>query len=307
MISPEKTYLEPVIVTQNLTKRYGARLGLDGLSLELHAGEILGFLGPNGSGKSTAIRLIMGLIKPTSGKAALFGRDCWSAGHVARAEVGYLPGDVRLYPWLTLHSGVRIWQAVRKRPLGSEAFALAERFGLEPDLRVDRMSRGTRQKLGLILALMHDPKVLVLDEPTSTLDPIVQQSLFDLLQERAENGTAVFFSSHTLSEVEALCDRVAILRRGKLVMLETMAELRGRAQRRVTIRWSNENAARTIAPPDELSVVRNLRGVWEGHLTGGAPELARWCATQPISDISIEQPQLETVFRSFYLDDEEAR
>lgn len=295
--------MSSVFVFNQLTKRYGNRLGLDGLDLRGEPGELLGFLGPNGAGKSTAIRCLMGLLRPTSGEAALFGRDAWSQGHVARADVGYLPGDFRFYPWMTLRSGARMWEAARGRPVLRNAESLAERFELEPDLRVSKMSRGTRQKLGLILALSHDPKLLVLDEPTTALDPVHQQSLFEVLRERASAGATVFFSSHTLSEVEALCDRVAILRGGRLVVLETMKELRARAQRRVVIRWKDDASPDSITPPSDLSLSRSSRGTWEGALTGSAMNLTRWCTNQPIADLTIEEPDLDTVFLGFYADE----
>lgn len=295
--------MSSVFVFNQLTKRYGDRIGLDGLDLRGEPGELLGFLGPNGAGKSTAIRCLMGLLRPTSGEATLFGRDVWTHGHVARADVGYLPGDFRFYPWMTLRSGARTWEAARGRSVVKPAESLAKRFELEPDLRVSKMSRGTRQKLGLILALAHDPKLLVLDEPTTALDPVHQQSLFEVLRERASAGATVFFSSHTLSEVEALCDRVAILRNGRLVVLETMKELRARAQRRVVIRWKEDASPDSVTPPGELSLSRSSRGTWEGSLTGSSVGLARWCASQPIADLTIEEPDLDTVFLGLYADE----
>lgn len=289
-----------VFETRQLTKRYGQRVGLDGLDLSGESGELLGFLGPNGAGKSTAIRCLMGLLAPTSGTARILGRDAWAEGHIARADVGYVPGDVRLYPWMTLRSGARIWEATRDRSVVRAAESLAERLGLEPDLRVSRMSRGTRQKLGLILALAHEPKLLVLDEPTTALDPVHQQSLFEVLRERAAGGACVFFSSHTLSEVEALCDRVAILREGRLVVLETMKALRTRAQRRVVIRWRDNAVIDSIQPPASLRVDRFAPDLWEGALTGDAIDIAEWCTGKPVADLTIEEPDLETVFRGLY-------
>jgi len=288
------------IEIRDLTKRYGRRIGVERLSLQVPPATIYGFLGPNGSGKTTAIRVLMGLMRPTEGAARVLDRNCWRESARIRAEVGYLPGDVRLYPWMTCRSGLAIAAAARARDIVRDGMQLADRFELDAEVPVQSMSRGMRQKLGLILALAHSPRLLILDEPTASLDPIMQSRLYDDLRRRASQGCTVFLSSHTLSEVEELCDRVAILRRGRLVSEDTIDNLRRRASRVVTILWRADVDGRSLAPPPELTLVRNSNSHWEGHLQGPAADFVRWCATQPIADVTINSPDLARVFRQFY-------
>jgi len=286
-----------IIVTENLTKRYGRRIGIDDLSLAIPQGSIFGFLGPNGAGKSTTIRLLLSLLRPTGGKARIFGRDCWRHGHVIKQDVGYVPGDLRLHSWMTARLAIEIFGRVRRRDLRRAGDDLLARFNLDPDVRVRSMSRGMRQKLGLILALVHQPSLLILDEPTSALDPLMQDELFTHLRERAKQGTTVFFSSHTLSEVDVLCNRVAIVRGGKLVANESLDDLRKRAGREVRLRW--QEAAEREAP-SFLAVRERREREWRCSLTGPVPDLVKWAAAQPLEDIAIIPPDLETFFRQFY-------
>lgn len=289
-----------VIVTENLTKRYGRRVGIERLNLAVRPGTIFGFLGPNGAGKTTTIRVLLALLRPTSGSAAIFGLDCWQQSHRIKEEIGYVSGDLRLYSWMTTRAALQIFGQVRHRDLKGPGRELTERFDLEPDIRVRNMSRGMRQKLGLILALVHDPKLLVLDEPTSSLDPLIRQLLYDELRKRAAAGATIFFSSHTLSEVETLCDHVAILRRGKLVADKTLEELRSQAKREVILRWKERADTEGVKVPSFLDLKKRFVREWRCVLDGPATDLVRWSASQPLEDLSIGQPDLETVFRAFY-------
>ena len=295
-----------ILTTQQLGKRYGTKVGVEDINLEVHPGTIFGFLGPNGAGKTTAIRLLLGFLKPTSGQAQILGLDCWRKSHLIKREVGYLAGDVRLYPWLTVRNALPILSGARKRNLDGAGMALAERFALNPDKPVRKMSRGMRQKMGLILALAHESKLIVLDEPTSGLDPLMQLSLAELLSERAAKGSTIFFSSHTLSEVEQLCDRVAIVRAGSIVTDEPLDEMRLRARRRVEIRFETEIAAVETTPPDYLEIVSREKDRWHAELDGEAAALARWLAAQPVRDFTIGPPDLETIFHAFYRRNEAA-
>jgi len=291
-----------VIVIENLTKRYGQRVGIQDLNLCVPEGVIYGFLGPNGAGKSTTIRLLLALLRPSGGRARIFGRDCWRHGHVIKADLGYVPGDLRLHSWMTARRALDLFGRVRRRDLRAYADVLLARFELDPEVKVRRMSRGMRQKLGLILALAHRPRLLVLDEPTSGLDPLMQDQLYAHLRERAADGATVFFSSHTLSEVEGLCDRVAVVREGKLVADERLDDLRKKAAREVTLRWRHPQSA--DQQPPEFLTVRERRGLeWRCTLTGPVMDLTRWAATQPLEDIAIVPPDLETFFRQFYQQD----
>ena len=232
-----------VIETRQLTCYYGRRVGVRSLDLRIPAGQVFGFLGPNGAGKTTAIRLLLGFLRDTGG-ATIFGHDCWRQRAVVQRDVGYLPGDLRLYPWMTGHRALRISGQIRRLDLSAAGRELRRRFRLEMNLRVRKMSRGMRQKLGLILASAHRPRLLILDEPTSGLDPLMQDVLMDLLRERTAEGTTVFFSSHTLSEVEQLCDHIAIVRDGEVVVDDALDVWRRKAGREITLVFSDETAAR---------------------------------------------------------------
>lgn len=289
-----------VITTEQLTKRYGRRIGIEGLNLSVPEGTLFGFLGPNGAGKTTTIRVLLGLLRPSAGGAHIFGLDCWRQTHRVKAEVGYLPGDLRLYPWLTCRSALRIFGDTRGRDVTAAGCDLAAEFGLDPDVRVTRMSRGMRQKLGLILALAHKPRLLILDEPTASLDPLMQHKLYQRLRNLASAGHTVFFSSHTLSEVEHLCDRVAIIREGRLVADETLGALRARARRVVTIRWQSTATPDQMKVPRFIEVHERMGREWHATLTGPAMELLRWGTGRPIEDLSIGQPDLSTLFQQYY-------
>ena len=289
-----------VIKIDQLTRCYGPRTGIRQLDLEVAEGSLFGFLGPNGSGKTTTIRVLLGFLRPTAGRASLFGLDCWRAGARIRRDVGYLPGDLRLYPSATGRELLRIFGMARYRDLAAPGRDLADRFALDLSVHVRKMSRGMRQKLGLILAMAHKPRLLVLDEPTASLDPLMQDQLIQYLRLNAAKGHTIFFSSHTLSEVERLCDRVAIVREGRLVANETLEALRARARRRFTIRWTSEQVSRDTTPPDCLRLDERRQQSWHGSLKGEVPELVRWAATQPIEDLAIGHPDLESLFREYY-------
>jgi ABC-2 type transport system ATP-binding protein len=297
--------MESVIQTRALGRSYGERVGILDVDLELEAGTLFGFLGPNGAGKTTTIRLLLGFLRPTAGSASVLGLDCWRDSHRIKRDVGYLPSDLRLYPWMTAESALRIVGRVRGRDLRRSGAEICERFELEPDVRVRAMSRGMRQKLGIVLALAHRPKLLVMDEPTSGLDPLMQDELARALRELARDGHTVFFSSHTLSEVEAVCDRVAIVRRGRIAADESVADLRRKARRVVTVTFESEGAASAAEPPPGLRIEERDGCTWTGELEGPAASLRAWLAAQAVDDFVVGPPELETVFRSYYREEEE--
>ena len=282
---------------ENLGHRYGQRVALQPVNLEVGQGSILGFLGPNGAGKTTTIRILLGFLRASQGQAHILGLDCWRQSALVKKEVGYLPGDLRLYSWMTAHNGVDLLSKLHGRDLRRQAAPLFERFRLDPGLAVSAMSRGMRQQLGVILALAANPRVLVLDEPTIALDPLMQEQLLAYLQELATQGHTVFFSSHSLAEVERICDRVAILREGRLLADESLETLRGRGEREVRLTFG---AAEPASLPGCLRLQEKLDGVWRCLLQGPIEELTRWLATQSLLDVSIERPDLESIFRKFY-------
>jgi len=296
-----------VIHLETLTRRYGRRRGVECLSLSVGQGELFGFLGPNGAGKTTTIRVLLGLLRATTGTARVFGLDCWRESKSIKRDLGYLPGDLRLPAWMNGDNALAIHGAVRGADLTRSGRELAERFQLDLRVRVRDMSRGMRQKLGLILALAHAPRLLILDEPTSSLDPLMQQTLLGLLRQLAAEGRTLFFSSHSLGEVEALCDRVAILRDGQLVAHEPLAALRARAQHEVLIRWRDPASAAKFTPPAFLKLTRCEGALWQATLEGPAHTLVDFLAGKPIEDLNIGRPDLETLFQRYYAGEQKGR
>lgn len=294
-----------LIVLDNLTRRYGSRRGIERVSLSIAEGTLFGFLGPNGAGKTTTIRVLLGFLRPTAGRATIFGLDCWRESKAVKREVGYLPGDLRLPPWMDGVNALTIFGAIRGLDLTRAGRDLARRFDLDLRVKVRDMSRGMRQKLGLILALAHSPRLLVLDEPTSSLDPLMQEALHELLRQLAAEGHTVFFSSHSLGEVEDLCSHVAIVRNGELVADEALGVLRERAGHEITIRWRDESHARDLDPPRFLKLTRRERATWQGTLEGPVRQLVDFLAGKPVEDLSIARPDLESLFRRFYEHDHE--
>jgi ABC-2 type transport system ATP-binding protein len=291
------------IQTTGLTKDYGEGRGLFDLDLDVRRGEILGFLGPNGAGKSTTMRLLLDLIKPTSGSATLLGLDSRADSLEVRRRVGFLPGDLVLYPTLTGSAMLDYLEELRGGVDRRLRDNLAERFDAELDRPLRELSTGNRQKLGLIQAFMHEPELLILDEPIAGLDPLVQQSFHALLQEVAAQGRTVFLSSHTLSEVERVAHRVAILRRGRLVVVDSLERLRGIAVQRLEIEFGGD--APTV---DELRTVPGVRdAAFEGrHLVvafeGSADALVKVIATHEVRSIRSRDDDLEEIFLHYYRD-----
>lgn len=289
-----------IITTNGLSRRYGRRIGIDEVDIDVGEGEIFGFLGPNGAGKTTTIRLLLGFLRPNGGRAKIFGLDCWRQSAQVKRDVGYLPGDLRLYPWFTARTALKIIGQVRGVDLSEAGDELAQRFQLEMDLRVRKMSRGMRQKLGLILALVHKPRLLILDEPTSGLDPLMREELANQLRELAAAGHTVFFSSHTLSEVEHLCDRIAIVRQGRIIADERLETLRGQARRTVELVFKDQDAVARVQLPEFLQLTRRDRCRLRCELNGPTGPLVHWADGQPLVDVTISPPDLESLFHKMY-------
>ncbi len=277
-----------VIRAEKLSKYYGSSRGIVGLGFEVEAGEVFGFLGPNGAGKTTTIRLMLDLIRPSSGRLELFGLDAQRDSVAIRRRVGYLPGDLRLYERLTAREQLRYFAALRGLDGLGEGESLAERFELELDRPIRSLSKGNRQKVGLVQAFLHRPDLLLLDEPTSGLDPLVQISFNELLREVTAEGRTVFLSSHILSELQRLADRVAIIREGSLELVEAVETLRARAFVRVEATFVQAAAragvrrARRRARAGAERAGRDLRARGTGRSTDqGAGALRGARARQP--------------------------
>jgi ABC-2 type transport system ATP-binding protein len=296
-----------VISTHDLTKTYQASAmpALDHLNLEVQAGEIFGYLGPNGAGKSTTIRILIDLIRPTTGTATIFGQDVRAAGVELRRRIGYLPGELALWPGQRGRDIVRYWTQVRGRDAVDGGFAarLVERLDLDLSKRVRDYSTGNKRKLGLVLAMMHQPDLLILDEPTSGLDPLMQQTFNELMREWRDAGRTVFLSSHVLSEVQAICDRVGILRGGQLKAVETVAKLTKADFRWVTAQFRAPLDAGTVRTVADLPGVHSAAS--EGaslrlSLTGDFDPLLRALTAHYVVDLKIHEPTLEEIFLAFY-------
>jgi ABC-2 type transport system ATP-binding protein len=292
---------DAAIRTERLSKDYGGGRGLFELDLEVERGEVFGFLGPNGAGKSTTMRLLLDLISPTSGSAALLGLDSHRQSLDIRRRIGFLPGDFALYPKLHGAAILDYFAELRGGVNPGIRNDLAERFDAELDRPVRELSTGNRQKLGLIQAFMHEPELLILDEPIAGLDPLVQQSFHALLGEVSGQGRTVFLSSHTLSEVERVADRVAILRSGRLVVVDSLDNLRAIAIRHLEIEFAGD-------PPD-VEELRALPGVREAqfegsHLRiafeGSADPLVKAIAKHEVRSIRSQEDDLEQIFLQYY-------
>jgi ABC-2 type transport system ATP-binding protein len=297
------------IETSALSKTYGTTVrALLDLDLRVERGEIFGYLGPNGAGKSTTIRLLLGLIKPTQGRASIFGLDTWRSGVLARQQVGYLPGDLRLFDRLTgdeqLDSLARLRGGVDAR-LRAE---LSERLDAVLDRPIRHLSKGNRQKLGLVQAFMSRPNLVVLDEPTGGLDPLLQNEVRALLRETALDGRTVFLSSHSLDEVQHVADRVGIIRSGRLADVDAVESLRERSLRHVTITFAEPVAPASFAAIDGVRIVHADGAV----LRVAAPEpamdeLVKTAARHPIVDLVSEPADLEEIFLELYRGPDDGR
>jgi ABC-2 type transport system ATP-binding protein len=290
----------PAIETTGLTKDYGSGRGLFDLDLEIEQGEVFGFLGPNGAGKSTTMRLLMDLVRPTAGGAKILGSDTRTDAGAIHRRVGFLPGELALYPKLL---GVEMLDYLAALRGGLDARvrdALAERFEAELGRPIRELSTGNRQKLGLIQAFMHDPELLILDEPITGLDPLVQHSFHELLVEVASRGVTVFLSSHSLSEVESVAQRVAILREGRLIVVDSVDNLRRAAVQRMEI---------VFGTPVDAREFRTLPGVREANAVDcrltiafeGSPDaVVKAASTHEVRAIRTHEDDLEEIFLRYY-------
>jgi len=284
---------------EQLTKDYGRFRALDRLDLTVAPGEVFGLLGPNGSGKSTALRLLLGFLQPTSGKAFIAGHDCWHGSVAARRHVAYLPGELRLYENMTGRQLIRFLGALRGHPGNGALARLARSFDIDLDRPIAQLSSGMKRKVALLQVLVPHAPLLVLDEPTNTLDPSMRDELLGQLRQARGQGQAVLFSSHVLAEVERVCDRVGILQRGRLVHVENLA---GRREIRA-IRATLKNVGQQIP---ELPGLR--RGEWqEGQLlleyAGPLPPLLEWMARQVVVDLKIEPLGLAGIYQRYHGND----
>jgi ABC-2 type transport system ATP-binding protein len=289
---------------RGLTKRYGRLTAVNRLDLEVSRGEIFGFLGLNGAGKTTTLRILLDLLRPTSGSAAVFGNDCQSDSRKARAAVGYLPGEMGIYSDLTGHQFLRFLERIGGAVSEKYRNKLVERFELsDRDLsrKLREYSTGMKRKLGLIQAFQGDPHLLILDEPTEGLDPLMQESFYSLLTEVRNAGRTVFMSSHVLPEVERVCDRIAILRNGEVVFLSSVEDARKLASRRVRVEFDEDVAVPSVLPHG-YEVIDTKPRTWTLRVTGQLGALPSFLAAFPVADLAVEEARLEDVLVKYYRD-----
>lgn len=283
-----------------LTKTFGTARGITDVSLDVPAGGVFGFLGPNGAGKSTTIRLIMGLYLATSGSATVLGLDPWRDGARLRRRIGYLPGELTLFPRPTGEEILDRFAAARGLTDLRYRTELVERFGAELHRPMRTLSKGNRQKIGLILAFMHQPELVILDEPTSGLDPLLQDEFTSLLHETAAGGATVFLSSHDLDEVQRVVGELAIIRDGRIVALDTVERLRGRSPRRIELRFPQPPQRERFARLDGVNVVSADGDLIVLSVAGPVEAVLAAAADQHAIEITARPADLDELFRTYY-------
>jgi ABC-2 type transport system ATP-binding protein len=291
-----------IIETQGLTKYYGKVRGIQGLSLSVREGEVFGYLGPNGAGKTTTIRLLLDLIRPTRGTAHLFGQDVRNQAAAVKTRVGNLPGELVLWDNLTGRELLAFVGNMRGRLDWLWVEELAERLDVDLSRRVRALSHGNKQKVGLLQAFAHKPDLLIMDEPTLGLDPLIQQEFYSLIDEVKAEGRTVFLSSHILQEVERVCDRVGIIREGHLVAVEEVAELKRKRLRvmEITFSWAVPPSAFELPGVHDVVQGGNSLRFYVEETPGNLDGVIKRVAQFPLVDLSYEQATLEDVFLSYY-------
>lgn len=284
-----------------MTKHYGKHRGINNLSFSVNQGEFFGFIGPNGAGKSTTIRTLMGLIRPTGGSASIFDLDCHSKASVIARDVGYLPSENSYYENMKVRELLQYTADLYGMDCKTKMKELADRLNLDLSRKIADLSLGNKKKVGIVSAIMTSPKLIIMDEPTSGLDPLIQQAFYDILKEENSRGATVFFSSHVLSEVQKLCDRVAILKEGQLIGIQSIKELRESGYKKVSL------SAKEAIPRDffDLSGIANyaetadktsVSFMYNGNITAIIDKLH----LLHLDDVLLEEPSLEEIFMHYY-------
>ncbi|MBN1126455.1 MAG: ABC transporter ATP-binding protein [Sedimentisphaerales bacterium] len=288
---------------ESLTKRYGSVIGVDEVSFTMEPGEVFGYLGPNGSGKTTTIRCIMGLLKPTQGQCLVMGQTVQQGQATQHSHIGYLPGDFRIWPQLTARRALQILGRLgNTEQTEIRCNELAEKLDLNLDRRVGDLSKGNRQKVGVILAFQRKPRFLILDEPTIGLDPLVRQTVMELICQAARDGASVLLSSHDLAEVAAVCDRAAILRQGRLVELAPISRIVQQGQKRLKI-WLKQNTpvpSIPVALTNEIRIIQEEPGVLQISYQGSVDPVLKCIAKLPVERIATPETSLEDAFIQYY-------
>jgi len=293
-----------ILETKNLTKYYGKERGIVDVSMSIEPGEIYGFIGPNGAGKSTTIRTILGLLRPNGGSVFLFGQDAIKNGPRLRQKVGYLPSEIFYYDNL-IAKELLIYSAsfykMNKKVAEAKIKSLADRLQLDINKKIDSLSFGNKKKVGVIQALIHSPDLIILDEPTSGLDPLMQQQFYDILLEENDRGASILLSSHNLPEIQKISHRVAIIKEGKIVRIDTVDKLIGNNYKKVSLEL-NKSVEKNFAGSSKFitNFITNGKNDVSFLWSGTANDLAKMLAGMQLKNLSIEDPDLEEVFLHYY-------
>ncbi|MCJ7689912.1 MAG: ABC transporter ATP-binding protein [Clostridiaceae bacterium] len=288
-----------VIEIKNLTKSYGKARGITDVSFNVEQGEIFGFIGPNGAGKSTTIRTILSLIYPTSGSAKIFGKDCVEFGPEIKKEIGYLPSEVFYYDNMKVIDLLKYSASFYKKDCSKRITELAQIMDLDLNKKIDDLSFGNKKKVGIVQGLLHSPKLIVLDEPTSGLDPLMQQKFFELLEEENKKGVTILFSSHILGEVQRLCNRVAIIKEGKIIKVEKISTLQENNHKKIKIEVKSkiDDNYFKIDGATNLDVNGNIISfLFRGNINF----IMKKISEIEITNLWIEEPDLEEIFMHYY-------
>ena len=288
-----------VIEIQNLTKQYGKHRGIDNVSFSVKEGEIFGFIGPNGAGKSTAIRTLLALIHPTSGSATIFGKDCIKEAPSIAKDVGYLPSETFFYEGMTVKGLLDYTAKLYQKDCSKRIEELTERLKLDTSRKIRDLSFGNKKKVGIVAGLLHSPKLIILDEPTSGLDPLMQDTFFEILKEENEKGATILFSSHILSEVQKMCDRVSFIKEGKIISLQSIHELRSSTYKSIQLS-TKEPVSKQVFTLEGISEFKQQEEEISFMYNGNVNNLINSFSTLNITDIFIEEPSLEEIFMHYY-------
>lgn len=287
-----------IIEVKNLTKTYGKNRGIDKVNLHVEEGELFGFIGPNGAGKSTTIKLLLNLIFPTSGDAKIFGLDCVAESTKIKENIGYVPSEVRYYDNMKVKELIDYAISFKKDVDRSYVKELCELFEVELEKNMFELSLGNKKKVAIVQAILHKPKLLILDEPTNGLDPLIQQKLFNVLLKLKDEGTTIFLSSHNLTEVEEFCTRVAIIKEGKIIEVKNVSDFAHKKVKRVTIKLS-ENITKQITSIGGESI-ESSEGSVSFNYNGDINKLLSVISSYKLQDLIIEEKKLSEVFMSYY-------
>jgi len=287
-----------VIEIKNLTKMYGKNRGIIDVSFDIKEGEIYGFIGPNGAGKSTTLRLLVGLIFPTNGSATIFGKDCVKQGNIIRKDVGYLPSEVFYYEKMKVMELLKYSASFYKKDCTKRINELCTRMELDTTRKIDELSYGNKKKVGIVQGLLHSPKLIILDEPTSGLDPLMQQKFFRIIKEENDKGVTILFSSHILSEVQKLCDRIAIIKEGSIIRIDEVSALNKESYKKFKIICNDLNEV--DLPKDSINDFTKTNNQIAFMHKGNINEIIKIIAQHEIIDLHVEEPTLEEIFMHYY-------